>query len=43
MERLTHMSPVMEKWAALKLDKNVRAVFAYDPNGRYHDSWMRKT
>ena len=42
MEIVEGISTVLDKWAALKRDPSVRAVYAYDPNGSYHDSWTRK-
>ena len=41
MERVEGITAAIEKWDALKLDRNVRAVYLYDPNGRYHDSRVR--
>lgn len=43
MERVTGMIALQEHWELLKLDRNVRAVFAYDPNGRFHDAQVRVT
>lgn len=40
-ERLTGMTEVQIRWAARGRDPSVRAVFLYDPNGSYHDSWTR--
>lgn len=42
MEIVEGITAVQDKWAALKRDPNVRAAYAYDPNGSYHDSWTRK-
>ena len=41
MERVEGITAAIAKWDSLKLDRNVRAVYLYDPNGRYHDSRVR--
>lgn len=41
MERVEGITEVQKRWAARGHDPNIRAVFLYDPNGNYHDSWTR--
>ena len=43
MERVEGIIAVQERWELLKLDRNVRAVFAYDPNMCFHDAQVRVT